>query len=61
MGYGGEGPAPPLPDSLRAQLAMKYVELYERLTGLAFKPGGATPDVPPDARLAGRLAEFAPL
>jgi phosphoribosylaminoimidazole-succinocarboxamide synthase len=61
MGYGGEGPAPPLPDSLRAQLARKYVELYERLTGLTFQPGGDRPEVPPDARLAARLDDVSTL
>lgn len=40
MGYSGDGPAPVLPDALRARLAGKYIELFERLTGTTFVPAG---------------------
>ena len=33
--YQGEGPAPQIPDQVRAQLAGKYLELVEKLTGTA--------------------------
>ncbi len=32
-GYKGDGPHPDIPDEVRAQLASKYVELVEKLTG----------------------------
>ncbi|MFL5400861.1 MAG: phosphoribosylaminoimidazolesuccinocarboxamide synthase, partial [Myxococcales bacterium] len=32
-GYQGEGPLPEIPDEVRAELAGKYVELTEKLTG----------------------------
>ena len=31
--YQGEGPLPEIPDEVRAQLAGKYLELVEKLTG----------------------------
>lgn len=33
LGYRGDGPPPPLPDTIRLDLAEHYLELYERLTG----------------------------
>jgi len=39
QGYRGEGPAPPLPDEVRCEAARRYIEAYERVTGLAFAPG----------------------
>ncbi|HRE90363.1 MAG TPA: phosphoribosylaminoimidazolesuccinocarboxamide synthase [Myxococcota bacterium] len=33
LGYRGDGPPPPLPDALRLELAERYLELYQRLTG----------------------------
>lgn len=33
LGYRGEGPPPPLPDDLVADLSEAYIALYERLTG----------------------------
>jgi phosphoribosylaminoimidazole-succinocarboxamide synthase len=32
-GYRGDGPLPDIPDEVRAQLASRYVELVEKLTG----------------------------
>lgn len=38
-GYKGEGPTPELSDQVRTATSDRYVELYERLTGLTFEPG----------------------
>ncbi|MEL7156950.1 MAG: phosphoribosylaminoimidazolesuccinocarboxamide synthase, partial [Actinomycetota bacterium] len=38
-GYRGDGPAPELAEQVRTDTADRYVELYERLTGLTFEPG----------------------
>lgn len=38
QGYRGEGPSPPLPDDVRCEAARRYIEAYERVTGLAFVP-----------------------
>jgi phosphoribosylaminoimidazole-succinocarboxamide synthase len=55
QGYRGEGPAPPLPDEVRCEAARRYIEAYERVTGLAFAP-----DLEPAAeRLARNLRPFA--
>ena len=39
QGYRGDGPVPPLPPALVADLASRYISVYERLTGVAFVPG----------------------
>lgn len=39
MGYRGDGKPPELAASARADTTTRYVELYERLTGLDFVPG----------------------
>ena len=36
-GYKGDGAPPPLPDDVRCEAARRYVETYERITGLAFQ------------------------
>lgn len=38
-GYRGDGEPPSMPDSLWVAASQRYIELYERLTGLAFAPG----------------------
>ncbi len=38
-GYRGDGPIPELPSEVWEAASARYVELYERLTGLAFVPG----------------------
>ena len=38
QGYRGDGPPPPLPDDVRCEAARRYIEAYERVTGLAFAP-----------------------
>jgi len=39
QGYRGDGPAPTMPDHLIAQVATRYIDIYERLTGTSFEPG----------------------
>ncbi len=38
QGYRGDGPVPPLPPAFVADLASRYITVYERLTGSAFVP-----------------------
>ncbi len=39
QGYRGEGTPPVMPDTIRAQVAARYIDTYERLTGQTFQPG----------------------
>ena len=39
QGYRGDGEPPAMPPEFIAQVAQRYIAAYERLTGLAFKPG----------------------
>ncbi len=39
QGYRGDGPVPPLPPAFVADLASRYISVYERLTGTTFVPG----------------------
>jgi phosphoribosylaminoimidazole-succinocarboxamide synthase len=48
LGYGGDGPPPPLPDDVVSAASDRYVALYERITGHTFVPGAQ----PADARIA---------
>lgn len=50
-GYRGEGAPPPLPDEVRCEAAARYIEAYERVTGLAFVPDTE----PPEARIRRNL------
>jgi phosphoribosylaminoimidazole-succinocarboxamide synthase len=51
QGYRGEGTAPQLPDEVRCEAATRYVEAYERVTGLDF-----VADVePPEPRIRRNL------
>jgi len=45
QGYKGEGTAPALTDAVRCEAAQRYIETYERITGLAFV---ADPEPPLD-------------
>jgi phosphoribosylaminoimidazole-succinocarboxamide synthase len=55
QGYRGEGQAPDIPDPVRCEAARRYIEAYERVTGVAF-----VPDLEPAAeRLARNLKPFA--
>lgn len=42
-GYRGDGPSPALPDEVRCEAAIRYVETYERITGLAFEADTEAP------------------
>jgi phosphoribosylaminoimidazole-succinocarboxamide synthase len=50
-GFGGDGKVPDVPDEVRAEAGMRYIEAYEKITGRRFEP----PYV--DARVS--LAEWA--
>ncbi len=39
QGYRGDGPAPSMPDDFVADVAERYIDAYQRLTGKAFEPG----------------------
>ena len=39
QGYRGDGPAPTMPDGFVADVATRYIDAYERLTGNRFEPG----------------------
>ncbi len=38
QGYVGEGAPPAIPDEVRVEAARRYVEAYERISGLTFEP-----------------------
>lgn len=38
QGYVGEGTPPTIPDEVRVEAARRYVEAYEKISGLAFEP-----------------------
>ncbi|TLN28707.1 phosphoribosylaminoimidazolesuccinocarboxamide synthase [bacterium] len=52
-GYRGDGPVPPMPDSLWLAASQRYISIYEMLTGQTFVPG----EYPVDERLRGNLAK----
>ena len=52
QGYSGDGPAPDLTDDIVAEVSARYIQAFEKLTGLDFVPG----DQPPHARLADAMA-----
>ena len=39
QGYRGDGPAPTMPPEFVAEVAARYIDAYERLTGETFEPG----------------------
>ena len=39
QGYRGDGPAPQMPDEFIVEVAARYIDAYERLTGETFEPG----------------------
>jgi len=43
QGFRGEGTPPPLPDDVRCEAARRYIEAYERVTGLGFEPDLSPP------------------
>ncbi len=42
-GYVGEGTPPAIPDEVRVEAARRYVEAYERISGLTFEPDPQEP------------------
>lgn len=42
-GYTGDGPSPVIPDEIRVEAARRYVEAYERITGVDFEPDTSEP------------------
>jgi phosphoribosylaminoimidazole-succinocarboxamide synthase len=42
-GFAGEGQAPAIPDPVRVETAMRYVQAYESITGEVFSPLSADP------------------
>lgn len=55
QGYRGEGAPPVMPADLAAQVAARYITVYEKLTGQSFVPGAQ----PAAARIARNLAHWA--
>jgi len=55
QGYTGDGDAPTMPDDFVAQVAARYIETYELLTGEQFIPA----EQPATERIARNLASFA--
>ncbi len=51
QGYIGEGVPPTMPAAFRAQVAARYIAVYEKLTGTEFVPA----EQPADERIAGSL------
>jgi phosphoribosylaminoimidazole-succinocarboxamide synthase len=52
QGYAGEGEIPTMPPEFRAEVAGRYIQAYEQLTGTAFVAG----DLPADERIQQALA-----
>jgi phosphoribosylaminoimidazole-succinocarboxamide synthase len=55
-GFRGDGPAPEIPDAVRAETAWRYVQAYETITGGIFEPLGSDPQSETEA-LARIVAE----
>jgi phosphoribosylaminoimidazole-succinocarboxamide synthase len=51
-GYAGDGEPPAVPADVWTATSARYVDAYERLTGLPFEPGAT----PADARIAACVA-----
>lgn len=51
-GYRGEGPVPELPDDVRVEAARRYIDIFELITGRAFRPDTSAD---PAARIATNL------
>lgn len=43
QGFRGEGAPPPLPDEIRTEAALRYIETFERITGTVFEPSTEAP------------------
>ena len=42
-GYKGDGPPPAIPDEVRVEASRRYIEAYERISGLSFAPNIENP------------------
>ncbi|HEU4841357.1 MAG TPA: phosphoribosylaminoimidazolesuccinocarboxamide synthase [Ilumatobacteraceae bacterium] len=51
-GYSGDGEPPAVPDDVWTATSTRYIDAYQRLTGLPFEPGAT----PADARIAACVA-----
>jgi phosphoribosylaminoimidazole-succinocarboxamide synthase len=56
QGYTGDGTPPIMPDEFVAQVAARYIDVYEKLTGSSFQPG----EQPSTQRIRNNLKQFAP-
>jgi phosphoribosylaminoimidazole-succinocarboxamide synthase len=56
QGYDGEGIPPTMPETFIAQVAARYIDAYEKLTGTTFQPG----EQPATERIRNTLKQFAP-
>ncbi len=54
QGYRGDGLPPTMPPDFRAQVAARYITVYEKLTGCEFMPA----ETPAGERIARNLATF---
>lgn len=54
QGYSGTGPAPEMPADFKAEVARRYIQSFEKLTGTMFKPG----ELPAEPRIRQALARF---
>lgn len=52
IGYSGDGDVPPIPDEFAAEVAARYIQAYEKLTGETFVPG----ELPAQPRIQAALA-----
>jgi phosphoribosylaminoimidazole-succinocarboxamide synthase len=53
-GYRGDGPPPELPAEVWVETTRRYIDAYERITGVAFTPGG----YPVEERLSANLGAW---
>ncbi len=54
VGYQGDGPNPPIPDDLAVELALRYIQTYQTLTGRIFEPAA----IPVNDHLVSALAPW---
>jgi len=54
QGFRGEGPVPPIPDEVKIEAVLRYIEAVEQITGQRFEPNLEEPQ----ARLAKNLASL---
>jgi phosphoribosylaminoimidazole-succinocarboxamide synthase len=57
QGYRGDGEPPVMPTEFTAQVAKRYIQVYEQLTGQTFIPG----ETPAAKRIAHNLAAYRPI